>query len=130
MDTPETGAKVPHELLIDVLGTSFVITTGEDPDYLDEVLARYRTAVAYTQSISGMQDPLKVAVLTGFMICEKYNQLKLEEEKQANVEARRADEAKEMNIITGELIARIDKVFEKTQSVESNAGNFQIKQQD
>jgi cell division protein ZapA (FtsZ GTPase activity inhibitor) len=118
MDTPETGANVPHELLIDILGTSFVITTGEDPAYLEEVMARYRAAVEYTQDISGMQDPLKVAVLTGFMICEKYNQLKIAEEEQANIEARRADEAKEMNTLTRELIARIDRVFEKTQSPE------------
>jgi cell division protein ZapA (FtsZ GTPase activity inhibitor) len=125
---PET---IPQELLIDVLGTSFVITTGEDPEYLDEVLARYRAAVAYTQDISGMQDPLKVAVLTGFMICEKYNQLRLAEEKQANAEARRVAEAKEMSIITRELIARIDRVFEQTQSLlkpVSNDRNFQTEQ--
>jgi hypothetical protein len=38
----------PHDLFIDVLGTSFSITAGEDPAYLEEVLAQYRLAVANT----------------------------------------------------------------------------------
>ena len=67
----------PHDLIINVLGASFSITVGEDPKYLEEVLEQYNLAVASTQAISGMKDPLKVAILTGFLMCDEFNKLKL-----------------------------------------------------
>jgi len=106
----------PHDLLIDILGASFYITAGEDPAYLDEVLAKYKIAVANTRSISGMQDPLKVAILTGFLLCDEINKLKLQiEEEQANTDAQRADEAKELDLLTRKIIDRIDRFFEQAQ---------------
>ena len=108
------SAHKPHDLRIDVLGASFSITAGEDPAYLDEVLAQYRVAVANTQGISGMKDPLKVAILAGFLLCDTINKLKLEvEEDQANILAQRADEERELAIVTQDLINRIDQVIEK-----------------
>ncbi|MCL2609212.1 MAG: cell division protein ZapA [Treponema sp.] len=79
----------PHDLIINVLGASFSITAGEDPKYLNEVLEQYNLAVASTQAISGMKDPLKVAILTGFLMCDEINKLKLqvEEEQAAAVKA-------------------------------------------
>ncbi|MDR0290473.1 MAG: cell division protein ZapA, partial [Treponema sp.] len=67
-----------HDLIINVLGTRFSITAGEDPEYLDEVLAQYRFAVVTTQNISGMKDPLQVAILTGFLLCDEINKMKLQ----------------------------------------------------
>ena len=118
---------IPHELLIDVLGTSFSITTSEDPVYLNEVLARYRVAVENTRGIPGMQDSLNVAVLTGFLLCDEINKLRLQaEEEKKNTEVQRAGEAKELNRITQKLIDRIDRVFEVTQSLsaERDDGNL------
>ena len=114
---PDTESVItPHELLIDILGASFYITAGEDPVYLDEVLAKYKIAVANTRSISGMEDPLKVAILTGFLLCDEINKLKKQiEEEQANTDAQRADEAKELELITRKIIDRIDKFFEQAQ---------------
>ena len=107
----------PHDLRIDVLGASFSITASEDPAYLNEVLAQYRAAVANTQSISGMKDPLKVAILTGFLLCDTINKLKLEvEEDQVNTHAQRADEERELANIAQNLVNRIDQVMEKTYS--------------
>jgi cell division protein ZapA (FtsZ GTPase activity inhibitor) len=112
----QTGTE-PSELTIEVLGTNFAITTGEDPAYLNKVLTQYRVMVENTQNISGMQDPLNVAVLTGFLLCDEINKLKMQtEEDQKNTEAQRAGEAKELNFITQKLIDRIDRVFEVTQS--------------
>ena len=110
-----------HDLIINVLGTSFSITAGESPAYLDEVLAQYKIAVANTQNISGMQDPLKVAILTGFLLCDEINKLKLQsEEEQAQAEARQAGEANELNRITKKIIARIDRAFEEAQTTYGN----------
>ena len=102
----------PHDLLINVLGTSFSITAGEDPAYLDEVLAQYQVAVANTQGISGMKDPLKVAILTGFLLCDEINKIKMQnEEEQAKTELKRKAEAQELNRITRNIITRIDQAF-------------------
>ena len=109
---PKAG---PHDLLINVLGTSFSITAGEAPEYLEEVLAQYRTAVANTQGISGMKDPLKVAILTGFLLCDEINKIKQQiEEDQDNAREQHAGEARELSRITQNLIACIDQVMEKS----------------
>jgi len=101
-----------HELLINVLGTSFSITAGEDPAYLNEVLAQYQVAVANTQGISGMKDPLKVAILTGFLLCDEINKLKMKvEEEQAKTVLEHNTESQELNRITRDIIDRIDQAI-------------------
>jgi cell division protein ZapA (FtsZ GTPase activity inhibitor) len=107
----------PHDLLIDVLGAKFSITTSEKPAYLEEVLAQYRLAVANTQGISGMKDPLKVAVLTGFLLCDEINKLKQQvEEDQSKADAKRANEESELERIAKNLIACMDQAIEETDS--------------
>jgi len=102
---------------IEVLGTSFSITASGSPEYLNEVLSQYKFMIANTQNISGMRDPLKVAILTGFILCDEINQLKLQSEKiKAQVEERLTGESRELDRITEKLIARIDRVFQNTQS--------------
>jgi cell division protein ZapA (FtsZ GTPase activity inhibitor) len=106
---PKTG---PHDLVINILGANFSITASEDPAYLDEVLTQYQVAVANTQGISGMKDPLKVAILTGFLLCDEINKLKLQvEEKQAKDDQQRAAEAQELNRIMRNIMARIDQAL-------------------
>ena len=68
----------PHDLDFDILGAKFSITVGEDPVYLEEIMAQFRFAIANTQSISGMKNPLNVAVLTGFLICDEFNKYKIQ----------------------------------------------------
>ena len=102
----------PHDLLINVLGTSFSITAGEDPDYLNEVLAQYHVAIANTQGISGMKDPLKVAILTGFLLCDEINKIKLHIQKeQAKADQKRTAEVQELNHLMENILTRIDQVF-------------------
>jgi cell division protein ZapA (FtsZ GTPase activity inhibitor) len=111
-ESPAEPVNSRHDLLINALGASFSITAGEDPAYLDEVLTQYQDAVANTQGISGMKDPLKVAILTGFLLCDEINKMKLQiKEEQANINRRQAAETQEVNRITRNLIARIDQVF-------------------
>ena len=107
----------PHDLLIDVLGTSFFITAGEEPEYLEEVLAQYQFAVANTQGISKIDDPLKVAILTGFLLCDEINKLKQQvKEDQAHTEQQRIKDEHELDRITRNLIACIDQATAKTDS--------------
>jgi cell division protein ZapA (FtsZ GTPase activity inhibitor) len=102
----------PHDLLINVLGASFSITAGEDPAYLDEVLAQYQVAVANTQGISGMKDPLKVAILTGFLLCDEINKIKQQvEEERTKIDMQRIAETQELNHIMHNIMTRVDKMF-------------------
>jgi cell division protein ZapA (FtsZ GTPase activity inhibitor) len=93
-----------NELGLDILGTSFTITADEDEAYLQRVLAQYRTAVENTQSISGISDPLNVAVLTGFLLCDEINKIK----RQAEGEYQNPEEAREVHERTARIIAALD----------------------
>ena len=94
-----------NELCLDILGTSFTITADEDEAYLQKVLAQYRTAVENTQSISGINDPLNVAVLTGFLLCDEVNKARQQ------LEGESPDEAREVQERTLRIIARLDQVL-------------------
>jgi cell division protein ZapA (FtsZ GTPase activity inhibitor) len=89
------------ELLLDVLGTSFSIMADEDEAYLREILNQYRTAVENTQAISGITNALNVAVLTGFLLCDEINRMKL------NMEG----ESQEVEMRTLNLIAKLDEAI-------------------
>jgi len=76
-----------NELSLDILGASFTITVDADGEYLKNVMEQFRTAIANTQNISGISEPLNVAILTGFLLCDEINKLKLQlEEKKENDE--------------------------------------------
>jgi cell division protein ZapA (FtsZ GTPase activity inhibitor) len=65
-----------NELQLNVLGTSFSITADEDEDYLQEVLAQYHKAIKNTQAISGITEPINIAILTGYLLCDEINRMK------------------------------------------------------
>jgi cell division protein ZapA (FtsZ GTPase activity inhibitor) len=89
------------ELTLDILGTSFSIMADEDEGYLREILAQYRTAVENTQAISGITNALNVAVLTGFLLCDEINRIKL------NMEG----ESQEVETRTLNLIAKLERAI-------------------
>jgi cell division protein ZapA (FtsZ GTPase activity inhibitor) len=90
-----------NELCLDILGTSFTITADEDEEYLHKVLTQYRAAVESTKSISGINEPLNVAVLTGFLLCDEINKIKQQLE----------DESIEISERTMNLIAALDRAM-------------------
>jgi len=90
-----------NDLCLDILGTSFSITVEEDEDYLRKVLAQYRAAVENTKNISGITEPLNIAILTGFMLCDEINNIKRQLE----------NESVEINERTMGLIARLDQAL-------------------
>ena len=99
-----------NELCLDILGTSFTIMADEDEAYLQDILDQYRVAVENTQNISGISDPLNVAVLTGFLLCDEINKMRL---LAGEDETRRKSEALEAEQRARNLIARLDRVLEK-----------------
>ena len=56
------------DLRIDILGTVITISTDEEPDYLKTLLDKFRQTVENVQRVSGLKDPLKTAILTGFLL--------------------------------------------------------------
>ncbi|MDR2941994.1 MAG: cell division protein ZapA [Treponema sp.] len=90
-----------NELCLDILGASFTIDADEDEAYLQKVLEQYRSAVENTQSISGINTPLNVAILTGFMLCDEINKIKQQIE----------GESAELQQRTNNLIAKLDQAL-------------------
>ena len=100
-----------NELLLDILGTKLTISVEEDEAYLQEILDQYRAAVENTEAISGMKDPLNVAVLTGFLLCDEINKTRrLAQEDQT----RREGENLEAEERTRNLIAKLDQALKRS----------------
>ena len=58
-------------LQIDLLGTSFSIQANESPDYLEKLLDSYTKVVNQVDKEAKIKDPLKVAIISGIMICDE-----------------------------------------------------------
>jgi hypothetical protein len=89
------------DLRIDILGISLSIAAEEDVTYLKDLLNTYRLAIEKTQKSTGLRDPLKTAVLTGFLLCDEI----------ARIQKWETDEP-EIKRCAVDLIARIDAVLE------------------
>jgi len=104
-----------NEICLDILGTSFTITADEDEEYLNKVLSQYRAAVNNTQNISGIKDPLNVAILTGFILCDEYNKVKqkLDEEAETGKIMKNEDnwEEQEVEDRTLRLISKLEQAL-------------------
>jgi len=86
-----------------VLGLSFSISAEEDSAYLESLLNRYRTVLENTREATGIssKEPLKLAILTGFLLCDEI-------EKMKNQRTQEGDEAEQLTL---DLIARIDEAL-------------------
>ncbi|MDR1956901.1 MAG: cell division protein ZapA [Treponema sp.] len=96
---------VKNDLRIEILGTSFSIAAEENPVYLESILNNYRLAVESTQNSTGLRDPLKIAILTGFLLCDEIQRRFSREALEEDAEAHEAEQ------ITLNLIARIDEAL-------------------
>jgi cell division protein ZapA (FtsZ GTPase activity inhibitor) len=98
-----------NDLYIELLGTSFSITAEEDPAYLEGILNNYRLALGSIQESTGLRDPLKLAILTGFLLCDKIQRIYLREAAEQESDEYETREAEQ---ITLDLIARINESLE------------------
>ena len=88
-------------LHINLLGTSFSIAADEDSVYLENLLNRFRIILENTKKSTGLDNPLRLALLTGFLLCDEIEKLK-------NQEAREGQEAEQLTL---NMIARIDEII-------------------
>jgi len=113
-----------NELCLDILGTSFSITTDEDEEYLKKVLNQFRAAVKNTQNISGITEPLNIAILTGFLLCDEINKMKqqLEEKKEAeaNEDEAASWEEQEVEERTLRLITKLEQALNFFEADQNN----------
>ncbi|MDR2375405.1 MAG: mannose-6-phosphate isomerase, class I [Treponema sp.] len=92
-------------LHFEILGASFTITADEEGPYLEKLLSEYYARVLDVQKTTGLKDPLKIAILTGFLLCDEFHKLKQESGD--------ISEKEETLRRTLNLIARLDETFEK-----------------
>ena len=96
-------------LRIDILGTSFSIAADEESAYLDSLLNQYRFVIENTQKTTGLKDPLKVAIVAGFLLCDEIQKL---HKQPASKSEWILAECREAEQLTLDLIARIDEALD------------------
>ena len=96
------------DLRIDVLGTEITITTDEEASYLKVLMAKYRQTIENVRHRSGLKDPLKIAVLTGFLLCDDL-------EKAVTVEAKNNTTGEAEELTLG-MISRLDEALKLAQT--------------
>jgi len=94
-----------NDLRIDILGTSFTISTEEDSEYLDKLLSKYRQTIENVQHKTGLRDSLKLAVLTGFLLCDDL------EKAGTSPEVVETEERGEAERLALGMISRLDELF-------------------
>ncbi|MDR1176335.1 MAG: cell division protein ZapA [Treponema sp.] len=86
---------------LEILGSAFSIRTGEKAEYLETIQEEYRNIIDQILLIPGHhEDPLKTAILAGFMLTEELYRLRAEnpvKENFTNRLIRQLDEALERN---------------------------------
>ena len=99
---------MPDNLLsVHLLGTSFSLKSTENLDYLKEVVAYYEGKIEETRRGVSLQDPLKIALLSGIVLADE---LMKERSRQAgNLSPPEAEEAER---ITRALIDKIDSILQ------------------
>jgi mannose-6-phosphate isomerase len=97
------------DLHLNILGTSFSISTDEEPAYLEELFGFYKEAINDTIRKTGMTDSLQIAILTGFLLCDDLKK------KERNISAppdKAGEDGAAAEKLTMDLIARIDGVLD------------------
>ena len=64
------------DLRIAMLGTSLSISAEADPYYLQQLLGKYQQFVEQTRMGTGLEDPLKLAILSGFLLYDEIEKAK------------------------------------------------------
>lgn len=56
---------------VNLLGTSFVIKTDEEPEYISRVLKYLRLKTAELEKSMALNDPLKIAIISSILITDE-----------------------------------------------------------
>ncbi len=89
---------------VELLGTSFMIRSDEDPAYLNEVMTYFRERLEATAALVSWSDPLKVSIVAALNVVDE-----LFKERMVNGTA--TEEARKTGEITSRLIGQIDRAL-------------------
>ena len=94
-------------LQINTLGTSFEIQAKEDDAYLKNLLSYFNQVSNQIEATTELRDPLKIAILSGIMICDE-----LYKEKKKNAEnIDKKEDLFEAERLTLQMIEKIARVL-------------------
>jgi len=111
MNNEQQAEASRSELKLDILGTSFSITADADEEYLKKVLVQYKAAIEATQKISGISEPLNIAILTGFMLCDEINKIKMQFKEASEDDELKQLEEMEVEERTLRLISKLEQAL-------------------
>ncbi|MEE0998420.1 MAG: cell division protein ZapA [Treponemataceae bacterium] len=94
-------------LQINTLGTSFEIQAKEDDAYLKNLLSYFNQISNQIEASTELRDPLKIAILSGIMICDE-----LYKEKKKNADnIDKKEDLFEAERLTLQMIEKITRVL-------------------
>ena len=64
-------------LQIDLLGTSFALEADQPAEYLKSIYNHYKKVVSEVQQTSGVNDPLRVAIIAGVLLSDELSKERL-----------------------------------------------------
>jgi mannose-6-phosphate isomerase len=102
------------DLRLEILGTAFSITADEEAAYLEKLLLDYYHKIEDVQKSTGLKDPLKIAILTGYVLCDELHKIR------QNISATAPEEEESLKR-TLNLIARLDEALEGNAQTPSQA---------
>ena len=100
-----------NQLKIDLLGTSFTITTGDDPEYIEQILDILKEKIQETRNRFPVQDPLKLSIITSLFLVEEL--MKQESYVKMKEVSEDPEKVKQMVDLTDQLIREIDQVMKE-----------------
>jgi mannose-6-phosphate isomerase len=100
------------DLHIEILGTNLTISTEETPEYLNMLLEKYKRTIENVQQTTGLKDPLKIAVLTGFLLCDDL------EKAGSAPDAVKNEEQGEAERLTQGMILKLNEIMSNAQEAD------------
>lgn len=97
---------------VNLLGTSFTLSSDQESSYLNRVVKEYSLLVKRVQSETGVHDPLKCSILAGILATDQ--RLKQNDSDRESSPFPK-DEVQAVERITGQLIQKIEKCLAEDQ---------------
>lgn len=91
---------------IELLGTSFVIQTDEDPKHLNDIVDYLKTKIQEVRSSVSTNDPLKIAILAALLTTDELF-------KERSREAQHEVDAKQVQEITQRILAELESTINR-----------------
>lgn len=114
------------ELRIDIFDTIINISTDEAPEYLNALLLKYQEKIETVQNKTGFKDPLKTAILTGFLLCDDIEKIQAQTKEKLKGSAFESnffelpdEESGEAERLTLKMISRLDELVPDSRPAEA-----------